>query len=89
MLMITRTEGSHLVHTLKLQGKLLGPWLGELETACRAPDQSTDCVYLDLSELNFVDAQGARFLEALIRKGAKVIACSAFVAEILQLDRHS
>ena len=34
MLMITRSEGSDLTRTLKLEGKLLEPWIGELESAC-------------------------------------------------------
>ena len=33
MLMITRTEGNDLTRTLKLEGKLLGPWIGELKLA--------------------------------------------------------
>ncbi len=37
MLMITRSEGSDLTQTFKVEGKLLGPWIGELESACRGP----------------------------------------------------
>jgi anti-anti-sigma regulatory factor len=44
-------------------------------------------VLLDLGDLTFVDAAGARFLEALIRDGARVVACSLFVAEMLHLER--
>ena len=34
MLMITRSDGNDLTRTLKLEGKLLEPWIGELESAC-------------------------------------------------------
>ena len=88
MLIITRSEGSDLTRTLKLQGKLLGPWIGELESACGTPQVPADRVRLDLGELTFVDAAGARFLEVLIRDGARVIACSLFVAEMLHLERR-
>jgi hypothetical protein len=44
-----------------------------------------DRVRLDLHGLSFVDAEGARFLACLIRDGARVTACSRFVAEILDL----
>ena len=84
--MITRSEGSGLTRTLKLQGKLLAPWIGELESACGTPQVPADRVQLDLGDLTFVDAAGARFLGALIRDGARVIACSGFVAELLQLE---
>ena len=86
MLMITQSEGSDLTRTLKLEGKLLGPWIGELESACARPRIHPDRVRLDLRGLTFVDAEGARFLERLIRDGASVIACSGFVAEMLHLE---
>jgi len=87
MLMITRAKGSDLTRTLKLEGKLLEPWIGELKSVCDEP-QVTPCrVCLDLSDLTFIDAAGARFLASLIRDGARVIACSGFVAEMLHLKR--
>jgi hypothetical protein len=89
MLRITRSEGSGLTRTLKLQGKLLGPWIGELASACGMTQVPADRVHLDLSDLTFVDAAGARFLELLILDGARVVACSGFVAELLHLERRS
>jgi ABC-type transporter Mla MlaB component len=86
MLMITRSDESELPRTLKLHGKLLGPWIAELESACAESMLSPDAVRLDLRELTFVDAAGTRFLERLIRDGARVVACSAFVAEMLRLE---
>ena len=41
MLMITRSEGSDLTRTLKLEGKLLEPWIGELESACGGGPEHT------------------------------------------------
>jgi hypothetical protein len=88
MLRITRSEGTEQTRTFKLQGKLLAPWIGELELACGSSQLPADRVRLDLGDLTFVDAAGARFLEVLIRDGARVIACSMFVAELLHLERH-
>jgi hypothetical protein len=87
MLRITRCEGSDLTRTLKLEGKLLGPWIGEFESACGSSHIPPDRVCLDLSGLTFVDAEGASFLKRLIRDGTRVIACSGFVAELLHHDR--
>jgi ABC-type transporter Mla MlaB component len=86
MLMITRSDRSDLTRTLKLEGKLLEPWIAELESACGESLVSPERVCLDLRDLTFVDAAGARFLESLIRDGARVIACSGFVAEVLHLN---
>ncbi len=87
MLRITMTNGCQATSTLKLEGKLSGPWIGELESACRSSHVLPDRVRLDLHGLSFVDAEGARFLACLIRDGARVIACSGFVAEILDLKK--
>jgi hypothetical protein len=87
MLRITRSEGNGLPRILKLEGKLLGPWIGELESACQTPLVSLDRLRLDLVGLTFVDAEGALFLAGLIRDGARVIACSGFVAELLHIER--
>jgi hypothetical protein len=86
MLLITRSEGNDSTPTLKLEGKLLGPWVGELESACRRSLVPPDRVRLDLVGLTFADAEGARYLASLIRDGARVVDCSAFVAELLHLD---
>ena len=71
----------------KLEGKLLGPWISELQSVRSTAHLSTDHVRLDLQGLTFVDAEGARFLTSLIRDRARVIACSGFIAEILQLNK--
>ena len=34
MLMITRSDRSDLTRTLRLEGKLLKPWIAQLESAC-------------------------------------------------------
>jgi hypothetical protein len=81
--MITRSDEGDLGCTLKLEGKHLGPWAGELEPACGGPRIRPDRVRLDLAGLTFVDAEATRFLEALLREGTWIVACSGFVAEML------
>jgi ABC-type transporter Mla MlaB component len=86
MLIITRSDRSDLTRTLKLEGKLLEPWIGELKSACGECPVSPDLVCLDLCDLTFVDAAGVRFLADLIHDGARVTACSGFVAAVLDLN---
>jgi hypothetical protein len=85
MLRITTTNGDQATRIFKLEGKLLGPWVGELELSYSSSRVSPNRVLLDLHGLTFVDVEGTRFLASLIRDGARVIACSGFVAELLQL----
>jgi ABC-type transporter Mla MlaB component len=88
LLRITRSEGSNQTRTLKLQGKLSGAWVSELESTCDNAATGAESVELDLGELTFVDGAGARFLSDLIQRGGRVVACSAFVAEMLHLERR-
>jgi hypothetical protein len=86
MLMITQSEGGGQTRTLKLEGKLFGPWLSELKSARAGARLSPGELCLDLLGLNFIDPEGARFLAELIRDGASVVGCSGFIAEMLRLE---
>jgi anti-anti-sigma regulatory factor len=86
MLMIRRLDASDRRRTLKLDGKLVAPWISELEAACREALATGSPVCLDLRDLTFTDAEGARLLASVIRDGAEVIGCSGFVAEMLDLE---
>jgi ABC-type transporter Mla MlaB component len=68
---------------LKLEGKLLGPWTGELLAQLPQDDQSLRRVRLDLLDVSFVDAAGATLLRELVRRGVVVDGISSFVAELL------
>ena len=69
---------------LKLEGKLLEPWIEEMQ---RSIIGSANTVKLDLSALTFADAAGVHLLADMIRRGAKLTACSGFVAALLQMEK--
>jgi ABC-type transporter Mla MlaB component len=86
MLRITRSD-SPLHATLRLEGKLLRPWLVEVLvefSRARAGGNSAPRVVLDLSAVTFVDAAGVWLLRDLIGQGAEVAGCSGFVAQLLR-----
>jgi len=87
MLMITCLEEDDTTRTLKLEGRLLGPWVQEFETACAGAGPQSFRLRLDLASVSFVDAAGVDCLQELIRGGVPVVACSAFVASLLGLER--
>jgi len=89
MLRIARidVDDSDLIQTLKLEGKLLGPWVDELIRACEEPQTPPSCLRLDLSAVTFIDSAGAKLLDDLIRQGARVVGCSGFIAEMLNLNK--
>ena len=82
MLRITPIESSGRL-TLKLEGKLLAPWVDELRTASALLVAFPGERGLDLSDLTFADDAGVRVLRELAGRGLPIIACSQFVSELL------
>ena len=81
MLRITRStvDGTTL---LKLEGKLLAAWAPELLEQSSA----ATIVDLDLSQVSYVDRAGLAALGDLLSRGARVVACSGFVAQLLGME---
>jgi ABC-type transporter Mla MlaB component len=77
---------NHQSVTLKLEGSLLQPWISELRRACDDARSKYPLVQLDLSQLAFVDADGAQLLEELIAAGMHVCKSSPFVSELLHME---
>jgi hypothetical protein len=83
MLRITTIhENQHA--TLKLEGKLLEPWLDELQNTCARAKEVSGRLGLDLANLTYADAAGLQFLRSLFQQNVSVSACSPFVAELLR-----
>jgi len=86
VLRLTRTAGTLWTQIIKLEGKLVGPWVDEVSKACAAGADPSSRTKLDLSALFFVDGAGERLLRDLIARGIEVVACSSYVAELLRLS---
>jgi anti-anti-sigma regulatory factor len=67
---------------LLLEGKLLEPWVGEVERAV-ASASGRFAVQLDLSGLDYVDASGARLLARLRQRGVVLRLASPLVAGLM------
>jgi ABC-type transporter Mla MlaB component len=72
---------------LKLEGKLFKPWIDELKSSINSSLARHDLVKLDLSGLTYADVAGTRILADVIRQGAAVIACSGYVAALLEMEK--
>jgi ABC-type transporter Mla MlaB component len=79
VLKITEMPGQ----AFRLEGKLLGPWVDELRSACTPPLERHELVQLNLAAVTFVDAAGAELLRELINHGVAITGCSGFVAALL------
>ncbi len=74
MLKIT-TQVNEGAVTLGLEGRLVGPWVTELETYWRSESiQQIHHLRVDLSSVIFIDDDGKRLLSSMYRDGAELIA---------------
>lgn len=83
MLRITRVENGAEGPTIKLEGKLLAPWIAEIEAACQAAAVAHGRPRLDLSAVTYVDADSIGLLARLAAGGAELAHCNHFVATLL------
>lgn len=66
-----------------LEGRLVGPWVAELQAAVMAAGSLPGRVHLDLSGVHFVDAQGLTLLHRLQDQGVVLQTLSPFIQELL------
>lgn len=72
-----------------LQGRLIGPWVGELRTCWKEAHRTGNnrkCI-VDLNEVTFIDPEGERLLRAMSKEGAEFIAASMYIKRVLQQRR--
>jgi hypothetical protein len=85
MLRITQTRTENGKAVVKIEGKLLQPWVAEVRSFFM-PTQSGSFPALDLCGVTFVDGPGTDLLRDLLRQGVPIESCSAFVAALLHLS---
>ena len=78
MLRITEVE-SAAGRSLRVEGRLAGPWIDELRRACERHAART----LDLRGLQTVDADGLKLLRQLALDGIVLERLSSYVAALL------
>ncbi len=85
MLRISVETGSDTV-SLKLQGKLAGPWVDELERSWyRATvDSQGRSMVVDLSEVTFIDAEGKKLLTWMFQQGAELRASDCMNKSVVE-----
>jgi hypothetical protein len=87
MLRITTHDDPELL-TFRLEGKLAGPWVRELEECWQSTlaNRTRTAIRFDLIGVTFIDGAGKAFLAARHAEGAELLVCGclmrAVVAEI-------
>jgi anti-anti-sigma regulatory factor len=92
MLKITRHISTGSRH-LKLEGRLIGPWVNELEQAWNGLKQSEGgTIVVDLTGITFIEDNGKQLLSRMWREGAELIAtgcCNRPIVEQITGTRPS
>jgi ABC-type transporter Mla MlaB component len=94
MLRITANDNPRVL-TFRLEGRLEGPWVRELEQCWRSllENGSTPTVCVDLTDMTYVDAAGKARLAEMHEHGAHFVAgdclSKAIVAEIVGDEQQS
>ena len=73
--------------TLRLEGKLVDPWVAELVRVwmdlAQGPE-ATKAIRVDLEEVSFVDARGRSMLATLRRNGTTLTGSGPFISALIQ-----
>jgi hypothetical protein len=89
MLRISQPVNSGRDLTVKLEGRIVGPWVNELQLACLAFLNVGRVLNLDLSQVTYADLEGSKLLVSLKSHGVKLKACSPFISEQLRAIEES
>lgn len=87
MLRISEAAGDPKV-TLKVEGRLAGPWVQELRTIVEVWRGRKRPLCVDIAGVSFADGEGVRLLNDLRVNEVTVYGASRFVAELLGGDRR-
>ena len=86
MLKISQVEPVNHVEVLRLEGRVVGPWVVELQKSCEAVLTEGRSLKLHLADLEFMDTQGVALLSSLRSRGVTLLECPPFAAEQLKVS---
>jgi ABC-type transporter Mla MlaB component len=87
MLRITSTDCGNRNITLRLEGRIVGPWVTELWKACEKIMGEGLRLELDLAEVSFLEPAGVVLVSSLRSRGVLLTQCSAFVEAQLESSK--
>lgn len=87
MLRITIVESTATAVTLRVEGRIAGPWVDELRSTCNVHTGPEPVqLSLELGDVSFVDTAGVAFLKELRDQGVWLSHPSPFLKELFDND---
>ncbi|MBZ5537237.1 MAG: STAS domain-containing protein [Acidobacteriia bacterium] len=87
MLKISIADKTEKVTTLRLEGRVIGPWVTELRTACEEAFSQGQIVSLDVAEVTFMDREAVALLRKMNGHVITLVNCPPLLTEQLKDDR--
>ena len=84
MLKISKVEPVNHAVTLRLEGRIVGAWVAELQMSCEEVLAEGRSLRLHLAEVEFMDAAGVTLLGKLCSRGAVIVDPPPFVTAQLK-----
>ncbi len=84
MLRIVLVEPANGTVALRLEGRVIGPWVEELRRSCEPVLATGARLRIDLTDVSFVDRDGVELFRRLRSRRGALVNCSPFVAEQLK-----
>lgn len=84
MLKISLVEPINHAVTLRLEGRVIGPWVTELRKSCEKVLMEGRSLRLHLGDVEFINAEGLAVLASLKSRGVAFVELAPFVAEQLK-----
>ena len=84
MLKISENEPGKRTTTLRLEGRVVGPWVDELKQVCEPLVKNGSKLALDLTDVSFADENGVALLSNLKSRGVKLLSATPFLEEQLK-----
>lgn len=84
MLRIVEERETNNSTKLRVDGRLVGQWVGLLLSNCEQVFERDSHVILDLSGVSFADHDGVLLLQSLEERQVTLINCSPFLQELLK-----
>ena len=84
MLRITEVHSGNGHVSLRLEGRIVGPWVDELKIACEQSLARKQTIKLDLAEVTYLDRNGVELLRKFKNQNIRLERCSPFVTQELK-----
>jgi anti-anti-sigma regulatory factor len=89
MLKITKIQESGRDVLLKLEGKITEQWAALLDGECRTYLRKQKTVFLDCSQVDYIDGRGVEVLNAFPPSSVTLMSAPALMTELLHIGGRS